>query len=415
MPHCASTAARTPVQGGALHVLHVLPRDLARGAQVYARALADHANRVAGEHHEVAVLFAGDRVAALADHELAVPPGRLLAAGMDPRAAWRLRRLVLDRQPDVVIAHGAESLKYAAFARSTACSLVCHAIGVAAPKARRGPHRVLHRWLLARADLVTAVSDAVADELRWVFRLPGDRVRVVPNGRDPAVFTPSRTGDRDGPPRLVFVGHLTVGKRPEVFLDVVGRLRARGSSFEALMVGDGPLASSVRRVASAAEVRVVGRSDDVASLLRSADVLLFTSAPEGEGLPGVFIEASLAGVPVVATEVPGARDVIQDGHTGRILPVDDLSGLTDAVEQLLGNPDLRTTMGRAARARCEQLYSMERSTGIFLTELAAVAERRQRSHARARRGVAAVSARTGRRRQDGGDGSAREQQNDGED
>jgi hypothetical protein len=58
---------------------------------------------------------------------------------------------------------------------------------------------------------------------------------------------------------------------------------------------------------------------------------------------------------------------------------------------------------------------MERSTGIFLTELAAVAERRQRSHARARRGIAAVSARTGRRRQDGGDGSAREQQNDGED
>jgi hypothetical protein len=55
---------------------------------VYARALADHANRVAGEHHEVAVLFAGDRVAALADHELAVPRGRLYSAGMDPRAAW---------------------------------------------------------------------------------------------------------------------------------------------------------------------------------------------------------------------------------------------------------------------------------------------------------------------------------------
>jgi glycosyltransferase involved in cell wall biosynthesis len=123
-------------------------------------------------------------------------------------------------------------------------------------------------------------------------------------------------------------------------------------------------------------VEVVGRSDDVASVLRSADVLLFVSLPEGEGMPGVFIEASLAGVPVVSTDVPGARDVIDDGSTGRVLPVDDLSGLTDAVAALLEDAGLRTAMAGAARARAERVYSMERSTSLFVAELEALVQRR---------------------------------------
>jgi glycosyltransferase involved in cell wall biosynthesis len=101
-------------------------------------------------------------------------------------------------------------------------------------------------------------------------------------------------------------------------------------------------------------------------------------------MPGVFIEASLAAVPVVATDVPGARDVIDEGGTGRVVPVDDLAALTDAVAQLLEDADLRTAMGRAARARCEQLFSLERSTSVFLAELAALQRRRSARSARPR-------------------------------
>jgi glycosyltransferase involved in cell wall biosynthesis len=377
MPDSVGEAHRRPFRARCtLHVLHVLPTDLARGAQVYVRALADHANHVAGQRHEVVVLFAGERVAAHADHELAVPPGRLGSAGLDPRAVRRLRRLVRDRRPDAVVAHGADALKYAVFLRSPDRMVVCHAIGVAAPKARSGPHRLLHRWLLSRADLVTAVSQAVADELRSLFRVPAERVRVVPNGRDAAVFTPGGARDAGAPPRLLFVGHLTATKRPDLFLAVVARLRTRGCAFEARIVGDGPLADEVSRIAAPLDVQVLGRRVDVASVLRSGDVLLFTSRPEGEGMPGVFIEASLAGVPVVATDVPGAHDVIEDGRTGRVLPRDDVSGLTEAVAELLEDAGLRAAMGRAARARCEQLFSMEHSASVFLGELAALERRR---------------------------------------
>jgi glycosyltransferase involved in cell wall biosynthesis len=384
----------------ALQVLHLLPADLARGAQVYARALVDQANRIPGQRHEVAVVFAGERVAAYADHELAVPPSRLGSAGLDPRVVWRLRRLVGAQRPDVVVAHGADALKYALFVGSSARPLVCHAIGVVSPKARHGVHWHVHHGLLSRADLVTAVSEAVADEVRTLFRQPAERVRVVPNGRDPAVFSPGADRDSGGPPRLLFLGHLTATKRPEVFLGVVARLRARGCPFEAVMVGDGPLVAEVSRAAAPLQVRVLGRSGDVASVLRSADVLLFPSRPEGEGMPGVFIEASLAGVPVVATDVPGAREVIEDGRTGRVLPVDDLFGLTDAVAELLEDTDLRTTMARAARARCEVLHSMERSTSIFLAELEALTQRRRSARASPRR----QGGQHGFRHQDGDEG-----------
>lgn len=383
MPHSVREPHRSPLcRRCALRVLHVLPADQARGAQVYARSLADQANRVPGQHHEVAVLFGTERVAAHAEHQLAVPEGRLGSTGLDPRAVRALRHLVREQQPHVVMAHGADALKYALRVRSADRLVVCHATGVVAPKATRGPHRLLHSWLLSHADLVTAVSEAVADQLRSLFRLPTGRVRVVPNGRDPAVFTPGGAREAGVPPRLLFVGHLTATKRPGLFLEVVAQLRARGCVFDAVMVGDGPLAEEVARSAAPLQVRVLGRSRDVASLLRSADVLLFPSLPEGEGMPGVFIEASLAGVPVVATDVAGARDVILDRVTGRVVPVEDLPGLTDAVEEFLGDADLRATMGRAARARCERLFSLEHSTSVLLRELASLQQRRDGRSAR---------------------------------
>lgn len=352
-----------------MRVLHVLPLDIARGAQVYARALADRANLVPGEHHEIAVLFAGPRVAAFADHDLGVTAGWLHAAGMDPRAAWRLRRLVRRCRPDVVVAHGGESMKYVAFARSGRCPIVCHAIGVVSPRALSGASWVLYATLLRRADLVTAVSAAVAEQLRDVFKVAPDTVRVVANGRDPDAFVGAPRPAVGSRAELIFVGHLTPTKRPEVFIEVVSRLRARGSAINAVMVGEGPVHDDISAAADAAGVKLLGRRSDVPILLQEASVFLFTSRSEGEGMPGVIIEAGLAGMPVVATDVPGVRDVVIDGETGFVRGVDDIAGLTDAAERLIRDESLRSAMGQAARARCASLFSLDASTTMFIAEL----------------------------------------------
>lgn len=93
-------------------------------------------------------------------------------------------------------------------------------------------------------------------------------------------------------------------------------------------------------------------------LLRQADLLLFTSRPTGEGMPGVLIEAGLSGLPVVTTPVPGVTSVIRDGVTG-IITEDSVPGLVEAVKAILADPVRRRDMGAAARAWCKSEFSLD--------------------------------------------------------
>jgi glycosyltransferase involved in cell wall biosynthesis len=87
--------------------------------------------------------------------------------------------------------------------------------------------------------------------------------------------------------------------------------------------------------------------------------MVFPSRPAGEGMPGVLIEAGLSGVAVVATAVPGVASIVNDGETGLVVPVDDVSGMVVAVTRLLDDPALRVSMGRAARQHCLDHFSLD--------------------------------------------------------
>ena len=92
--------------------------------------------------------------------------------------------------------------------------------------------------------------------------------------------------------------------------------------------------------------------------LQEADVLVFPSAPDGEGMPGVLIEAGLCGLPVVATRVAGASTVVDDGRTGLLVRVDDADALGRAVSGLVRDPALRHSMGQAAHDRCTAKFAL---------------------------------------------------------
>src|SRR5262249_47145948 len=149
------------------------------------------------------------------------------------------------------------------------------------------------------------------------------------NGRDVDRYTPRIGARRDGPVRLAFVGHLTATKRPERFFDLVRAVRARGVDVQAVIAGDGPLLDDVKRSGEAEGVDVLGRVDDVPAVLATSDVFVFTSVAQGEGMPGVLIEAGLSGLPTVTTDVPGAGSVVEDGVTGFVVAIDDFVALTE--------------------------------------------------------------------------------------
>lgn len=341
-------------------VLHVLPADLARGAQVFAAALRDQLD---GDrhHHRVLTLFASDEAGLRPDVMLDVADGWWRGHGLHPRAVVALRRALRHLDPGVVVAHGSEALQYLAVASRPSTPIVYKKTGMASPGAKRPPLRELYRLLVRRAAVTIVVSEETAHEARQLLGLPASRVVLAPNGRDPQRYRPDPEGPGRMPPRLAFVGRLTPTKGPGRFLDVVERLREQGVEVEALVVGDGPVAERVAARAAPLGVEVLGRREDVAEVLRRVDVLVFPGDPEGEGMPGVLIEAGLTGLPVVSTAVSGATTVIDHGVTGLVVPVSDQDGLVAAVADLALDPARRVEMGAAARRRCLEHFTLEAS------------------------------------------------------
>ncbi|HLM95024.1 MAG TPA: glycosyltransferase [Acidimicrobiales bacterium] len=370
-------------------VLHVIPTAAARGAQREARALATRLDVPGSRHHRLLSLFAGPAQIPV-DFALDHHGGDTPAVGFDPRLALRLRAVVRRTDPVVVIAHGGDPLKYLVPAvLGTARPLAYYATGTFEHAAH--PGRVaLWRALVRRADVVAAEGDEVLEQCRRLLRVPEERSVLAPNGRDPTEFHP---GDPPAPgpvPVVAFVGALTEGKRPQRFVEVVASLRRRGVALRALACGDGPLGPSLVGPAADAGVELLGTRSDVAEVLRGTDVFVFPSLPTGEGMPGVLIEAGLTGLPVVATDVPGVRSVVDDGITGFVVGVDDLDAMVEATSRLLSGPSLRHAMGGAARRRCLERFSLDAVAACWLSFLdplfsRAVRTRRARSAPNTRR------------------------------
>lgn len=302
------------------------------------------------------------------DTELDVLPGWLRRAGFDPRVVIALARSLRSDPVDVVVAHGGEPYKYARLAVPQSTRLVYYRIGVSQDRAVSGLRRAGYRMLARRADLVAGVSEETLVDAHEVMGVATGRLRLIPNGRDVDVFETARRslvprGER--PVRLIWVGHLTTGKRAEWFVETVARLGAEGIDLEATLVGDGPLLGPIRESAERAGISVLGHRSDVPSLLSSADVCCFTSSGESEGMPGVLIEAGLAGLPTVATAVAGASTVIDSHRTGVVTAVDDIDAFVAAVRRLVLDEALRTRMGLAALERCSAEFTIDASVAKF--------------------------------------------------
>ena len=341
-------------------ILHVVSYDVSRGAERYARSLVEALNRRGPDRHLLMTMFQGDEASLDPDFALDVPRGTLRRVGFDPRVIRRMRRTVRELAPRAVVAHGGEPAKYAAIALRGLAPYAYLVIGSTHPKLGNPVRRAMRKLYLTRAAAVVAVSASLAADLVAEEPTLAPKTRVIPNGRDPETYRPG-SGDRGASPRILFIGHLEEQKRPLLFVEAVGELKRRDCTLDAMIVGDGPMRADVEERARSAGVEVLGARDDVPALLANADLLVATSRPP-EGLPGVLIEAGLSGVAAVTTDVPGARDVVEDGVTGMVVPVDDQAGLVDSVESLLRDPDRRKEMGRAARERCLRLFTLDATT-----------------------------------------------------
>jgi glycosyltransferase involved in cell wall biosynthesis len=145
-----------------------------------------------------------------------------------------------------------------------------------------------------------------------------------------------------------FIGRVTQIKRPDRFLDVVCEVKSRGIEVEFFIAGDGELLDFCRKriLSENLPVNVLGWQGDIERVLSAADIVILTS--DNEGTPLSLIQAGMAGLPVVTTNVGSVPEIVLDGKTGLITDL-DVQEMADAIEKLWRDPELRVNMGVSAQ------------------------------------------------------------------
>jgi glycosyltransferase involved in cell wall biosynthesis len=329
-----------------------------RGAEVFGQQLVEGLARRGWSSDFVALGRESGGPQVTADPLIEEPPARRL----DLSVVKALRRRIHQTQPRVVLANGSATLKYTVAAMAglrRRPALVYAAIGEPIYWAGAAPRRWLQRLLLARVDLIAAVSHETARQLLVSIGIPTGKVVVAETGVPNDLLDLPRTPGGNPSLNLLMVGSLTPEKDPITGLEAFARLSDGAARLR--IVGGGPLAGEVRRRSEALgvseRVELVGPIEDIRPFLSWAGVLLLPSRTEG--LPGAVLEAAAAGVPVVACDVGGVREAVIDGETGMLVGPGDAAALAAALERLAADPDELTRMGEAARRRVAARFLLD--------------------------------------------------------
>lgn len=239
--------------------------------------------------------------------------------------------------------------------------------------------RMLPRLVNSLATTIVAVSTSVREEVFVAHGVSPGRVRVIHDaGPDADVFHPGidRTtarralGIEEAAPLVVVVSKLVEPKGHHVLIEAAPKILASFPDARFVVVGgevDGEhhrrYAERLRRLPAelgiADTVLFAGYREDVASVMAAADVVVHP-ATHPDPFPGVILQAMAVGTPVVAPDAGGAPEQVEDGVSGRLVPMADPASLADAVCALLGDADERARLGRNAAERVRTVFSAER-------------------------------------------------------
>jgi glycosyltransferase involved in cell wall biosynthesis len=310
-----------------------------------------------------------ERLHALDIETVRVP---LSARLVNPRAFLGLVRALQRLRPAIVQSHGARSNVYTRLAARYAgvpvvLSTVHNSLfDYEVAGWRRALYVLAERLTSPLADRVLSVSAAIARDLVERYRIDAARAVVVRNGIDAWAFRPAREpaavrgelGIAEGRRVALMAGRMTPQKGWDVLLEAAVRLAAVRADIAWVLVGDGPLRTTLTRRAGdlGLAAHFTGARADMADLLGCADVVVLAS--RSEGLPFTLLEAMALGKPIVATRVGGVPEVVDDGRTGRLVPRDDPAALAAAVASVLDAPDA-SAMGARGRTRVETSFTLD--------------------------------------------------------
>jgi len=349
-----------------VRVLQALTTAELGGTERMVLRLLGHIDRTRVQCH-LSVLRGGGPVIEYAD-ELSVPTFDLAGPGGHMGAWWRFRNLLLAERYDIIHLYG---FRMSVIGRTTVPLVtprpkVIHGI--------RGVHvtesEEISTWktqvAIAIERLAAPLVDIyVANSHDAVRHLVSQGIRgsflVIYNGIEVPQMQASKTTD-SAALEVVCVATFRPRKRHLDLVAALRHLRDRGVPLRCTMVGDGPMrpnvAALVRECGLEDVVHFTGRCtpEQIQGLLERADAFVLPSL--WEGLPGAVMEAMASGLPVVATDVPGTRELVIDGVTGYLVPPKDPTALAQGLQRLAQDATARAAMGQAGRLRITTEFSM---------------------------------------------------------
>ncbi len=346
---CFLITALDPIGGAEMQVTNLAKALRSRGWKVTVISMLPEGHRLAGELRNSGVSIAS----------LGMRKGIA-----DPRAIWRLAKIITVLKPDVLHAHMVDANL---LARITRLFAAVPLLISTAHNIREGGRLcdLLYRVTDPLGDLTTNVSDAAARRYRRDRLAPEARLRVVRNGIDVERFRPCPT-TRAKMRRLLGVANefvwLAIGQLREQ-KDYPNLLRAFAGlgGGRLLIAGEGglrpQLVSLTVRLQIAERVRFCGFCENSAELLNAADGYVLSS--RWEGLPLVLLEAAATALPIAATDVGGNSEIVLHGQSGFLVPAGDFVGLRRVMQNLMAMPEQeRHAMGAIGREFVVTRYSM---------------------------------------------------------
>lgn len=237
-------------------------------------------------------------------------------------------------------------------------NLLCE-LGPEAPALKRALQ--IESQVFAAADALVVTSDEMEQNLLARFPDSRERLRLIPNYVDTELFRLFLKPSPSGSVRLIFVGRLAPEKNLGALIEAVRELKVKLD-----IIGQGPCRESLQaQAADMPQVRFRGvlPHEQLPALLAASDIFVFPSLYEGH--PKTPIEAMACGLPIIGSDVPGIRELIDHGRTG-LLCCSDSKSLRQAIVSLLDDSERRLRMGRAARESVVERFSLEHIVDLEL-------------------------------------------------
>lgn len=292
--------------------------------------------------------------------DLGVPVDLIGTEGSVPTRILRLARRLREWQPHVLHTHNPQAHLHGALAGRLARVPVV-------VQTKHGRDYLERAWLAWAGRFASrwtsqfvAVSEDAASVARELEGVPAGRVRVIHNGVDTSRFAPRAPKPVLAPKRAVIVGRLSPVKDHATLLHAVRRVVDSVPTFQLDIVGDGDIRPELEALRDSLglcdRVHFHGYHADVSAFLAAADFFVLSSISEGVSI--ALLEAMASGLPAVATDVGGNREVIVSGETGYLVPARAPDVLAAVMLRIQSDPAGLERMGRAARQRVEEHFNL---------------------------------------------------------